>query len=51
MDVRYSVIGDWLVADTGECTCGSGDRGDHNEVCGVESIALISDILEWARTN
>lgn len=48
---KFTVIGDWLVSDTGTCTCGSGYYSAHEPYCGLESVAKIADITEWAATR
>ena len=42
---KFVVIGDYLCADVGRCTCGQGYNSyDHEQYCGIEPIVSMDEI-------
>jgi hypothetical protein len=40
---KIHFFGEWLVTETGSCTCGAGDLG-HEQNCGIEPLMSKSEL-------
>ena len=47
---EFAIEDDWLVTDTGWCTCGASMRGStaHDPGCGWEKVARLDQLPGWA---